>query len=151
MLNNRAAIDARNVLSGKDGALFDYEGTLLATVESFQAKLNISNNKYQPLGSSQECSSFKSFSVTLSFTQIVVKDDKFIDDVLNALEKGIMPDWSFQGVVQGRNGSQERMLYKDCVPDGNIDLQNISVGDVIKRSWSLFSNNVPKKMSNLTA
>jgi len=62
-----------------------------------------------------------------------------------------MPEWSFQGVVQGRNGSEQRMVYRDVVPSGTIDLQNLSVGDVIKRAWSLFVNSPPELQSLLRA
>ena len=61
-----------------------------------------------------------------------------------------MPEWSFQGVLQGRNGSQERVVYREVIPSGTIDLQNIGVGDAIKRSWSFFVNQVPELQSRLT-
>lgn len=37
ILNTQRYIDTRNVLTGKDGAFFDDEGNMLATVESFNA------------------------------------------------------------------------------------------------------------------
>lgn len=40
------------------------------------------------------------------------------------------------------------MIYRDCVPSGNIDLQNVSTGDLIKRAWSLFVNR-PPELQNL--
>jgi len=54
-------------------------------------------------------------------------------------------------VVKGRNGSEQRMIYRQCVPSGTIDLQNLSVGDTIKRAWSLFVNDPPELQSLLTA
>ena len=59
-------------------------------------------------------------------------------------------EWTFQGVIKGRNGSEERIIYRDCVPSGNLDLQNISPGDIIKRQWSLFVNRPPELQSLLT-
>jgi hypothetical protein len=41
------------------------------------------------------------------------------------------------------------MVYRDVVPSGTIDLQNLSVGDVIKRAWSLYVNR-PARASELT-
>ena len=54
MFNNRAPIDTRKVLTGKDGALYNDEGVMLATVETFQTQVNVTNAKYQPLGDAQE-------------------------------------------------------------------------------------------------
>ena len=61
-----------------------------------------------------------------------------------------MPVWNFQGVLTGRNGSEERVTYREVVPSGSIDIQNITTGDVIKRSWSFFVNRPPKLQSKLT-
>ena len=46
MLNQRGPIDTRKVLTGKDGALYNDAGVMLATVESFQAQVNVTNAKY---------------------------------------------------------------------------------------------------------
>ncbi len=51
ILNTQRYIDTRNVLTGKDGAFFDDEGNMLATVESFNAQVSNNNGNYQPLGS----------------------------------------------------------------------------------------------------
>jgi hypothetical protein len=151
MFNNRGPIDTRKALTGKDGALFNDAGTMLATVETFQTQVNVTNSKYQPLGDAQEHEVFQAYGVTLTFTEIVIEDEGFIRELFNAFSTGVMPEWSFQGVVQGRNGSEQRMVYRDVVPSGTIDLQNLSVGDVIKRAWSLFVNSPPELQSLLRA
>ena len=43
VLNSAPAVDVRKVMSGKDGALYDDEGNLLAQIESFQSQVNITN------------------------------------------------------------------------------------------------------------
>lgn len=151
MLNNRAPIDARKVLTGKDGALYNDEGVMLATVETFQTQVNVTNAKYQPLGDAQEHEVFQSYGVTLTFTEVVIADERFIQELFQGMKSGVMPAWNFQGVVKGRNGSEQRMIYRQCVPSGTIDLQNLSVGDTIKRAWSLFVNDPPELQSLLTA
>lgn len=151
MLNNRAPIDARKVLTGKDGALYNDEGVMLATVETFQTQVNVTNAKYQPLGDAQEHEVFQSYGVTLTFTETVIADERFIQELFEGMKTGEMPAWNFQGVVKGRNGSEQRMIYRQCVPSGTIDLQNLSVGDTIKRAWSLFVNDPPELQSLLTA
>ena len=151
MLNNRAPIDARKVLTGKDGALYNDEGVMLATVETFQTQVNVTNAKYQPLGDAQEHEVFQSYGVTLTFTEVVIADERFIQELFEGMKTGVMPAWNFQGVVKGRNGSEQRMIYRQCVPSGTIDLQNLSVGDTIKRAWSLFVNDPPELLSLLSA
>ena len=49
----------------------------------------------------------------------------------------------------GRNGSEERIMYRDVIPDGDIDLHNLSVGDNIKRQFNCTVNNPPKLASLL--
>ncbi len=151
MLNTRGPIDTRKVLTGKDGALYNDKGVMLATVETFQTQVNVTNAKYQPLGDAQEHEVFQSYGVTLTFTETVIEDESFISELFDAFKTGVMPSWNFQGVVKGRNGSEQRMIYRQCVPSGTIDLQNLSVGDIIKRAWSLFVNDPPELQSLLTA
>jgi len=148
MWNPRGPVDARRVFTGKDGLLFDESGRLLATVETYQVQTNITNAKYQPLGDAQEHEVFQGYSVTLNFTEVVIEDNVFIQDLFNMMSSGQGVRWTFQGVIKGRNGSEERMIFRDCVPSGNIDLQNVSVGDLIKRQWSLFVNR-PPELQNL--
>ena len=151
MLNNRGALDSRKVLTGKDGALFSEDGTMLATVESFQAQVSVTNAKYQPLGDMQEHEAAQSYAVTLTFSQIVIEDDKFIQEFMEAIANGTLPCWNFQGLVRGRNNSEQRMNYRSCIPTGTIDLQNITVGDIIKRAWSFTVNEPPALQKLLTA
>lgn len=150
MHNNRGPIDTRFALTGKDGMLFDEYGTLLATMETYQAQVNVTNQKYQPLGDAQEHEVFQGYSVSLNFTEVVVQDTTFITAMYTAFRAGQMPDWTFQGVLKGRNGSEERVIYRYCVPSGTIDLQNVSIGDLIKRQWSLFVNEPPELQNLLT-
>ena len=149
-LNQRAGADARHVRTGKDGGLYGGDGTLLATIESFQSQAAFNNAKYQVLGDGQEHEGMNTFGITLTASQVVVEDDQFIVDLFEFMEEQVLPEWNFQGVLQGRNGSEERVVYREVIPSGSIDLQNIGVGDVIKRSWNFFVNQVPKLQSRLT-
>lgn len=150
MFNNQGPKDVRNVLTGKDGALFNDAGAMLATVETFKTEIAVTNTGYQPLGDAQEHDVFQSYKVSLTFSQVIIENDDFIKDLYKAMETGIMPSWNFQGVVKGRNGSQERGVYRQCVPQGNIDLQNLEIGQTLKRNWSLTVNEPPKLQSLLT-
>lgn len=149
MRNERAAGDARHARTGKDGAFYNNDGVLLASVEQFSSNVNYSNSKYSVLGDAQEHETANTFAVTLTMTQIVVEDDAFIVELIRAMETQIMPNWNFQGSLLGRNGSEERVIYRECIPSGQIDIQNVSVGDAIKRNWNFFVNRAPSLQSLL--
>lgn len=148
MRNPRAAGDSRHARTGKDGAFYNADGVMLATVESFTSNVNYNNAKYSVLGDAQEHETANTFAVNLTMSQIVVEDDAFIVELFEAMETQTMPVWDFQGSLLGRNDSEERMVYRECIPSGQIDLQNVSVGDVIKRNWNFFVNR-PPKLQNL--
>ena len=48
IINTQAVADGRKVRTGKDGALYNGKGKLLATVEVFQAQMGVTNQKYHP-------------------------------------------------------------------------------------------------------
>lgn len=148
MRNAQSYGDARHGRTGKDGALFDVDGVLLATVESFQSNVSFNNASYSVLGNAQELETANTFSVSLTMSQIVVEDDRFFREIITAMQNQTMPSWTFQGSLLGRNGSEERVVYRECVPSGQIDIQNVSVGDVIKRAWN-FHVNQPPELSTL--
>ncbi len=120
-------------------------------MESFQSQMNVNNQKYQPLGSNQEFEANIGYSITLNFTETVVESNEFITELLAFQQTGILPEWDFQGVIKSQSGkSEERLVYPRCVPSGNIDLQNVSAGDIIKRSWSLYVNGKVKQQGKLS-
>lgn len=144
MINNRAAQDSRHARTGKDGAFYSDDGELLASVSTFTSNVNFSNAKYQVLGDMQEHESASTYSVGLAMEQVVIESDKFIIELMECMESRDAPHWNFQGSLKGRNGSEERMMYRDVMPSGQVDLQNVNVGDVIKRKWNFFVNRPPK-------
>lgn len=150
MRNAQAAGDSRHARTGKDGAFYDKDGVMLATVESFTSNVNWNNAKYSVLGDAQEHETANTFAVNLTMSQIVVEDDRFIEELMAALETQNMPSWDFQGTLLGRNDSEERVVYRDCIPSGQVDIQNVAVGDVIKRNWNFFVNRPPKLQSLLS-
>ena len=139
-LNHRAHNDARDVLTGKDGALYDGNGNLMATVDTFLSQYNFTNAKYQPLGSYREHEIPQAVGVTITFTNWVIESEDMLKDTIRFAENAEWPDWSFQGVLENRSGGQERIVYYDCIPSGANDIQNLTVGDGIKRNYSLFVN-----------
>ncbi len=150
MRNTQAASDARHTRTGKDGAFYDQNGKLLATVETFSSNVSYNNAQYQVLGDAQEHEAPNTYKVSLTMSQVVVEDDEFIVELVNALETQEMPVWNFQGSLLGRNNSEERLTYYECIPSGQVDLQNIAVGDVVKRNWNFHVNKAPKLTSLLS-
>ena len=150
MINTRAAGDARQARTGKDGAFYNADGVLLATVESFSSNVSFNNASYSVLGNAQELESANTFKVTLTMSQIVVEDDAFIQELMTSMKEQTMPYWNFQGVLTGRNGSEQRVVYSECVPSGQVDLQNITTGDVVKRAWNFAVNQPPELQSLLS-
>ena len=150
MINTRAAGDARHARTGKDGAFYNSDGVMLATVESFSSNVSFNNASYAVLGNAQELETANTFKVSLTFSQLVVADDEFGIELFNAMENQTMPSWSFQGTLMGRNGSEQRVVYSECVPSGQIDLQNITTGDVVKRNWNFTVNQPPALQSLLS-
>lgn len=151
ILNTQAIADSRKVVTGSDGGMYDGKGKLLATVESYQSQLNFANVEYRPLGTPIKTEVPDAVNATLTMTQIMVKDDEFIEGILAFQQTGKMPEWNFQGVVKGKNGSTQRMIYSYCVPTGQIDVQNISVGSIIKRTFNFAVNGGIRKQGSLTA
>lgn len=150
ILNIQAVEDSRKALSGKDGALYNGNGKLLARMETFSTKASVASQSYQPIGEFQEHAVVTGYKITISFTEYVIEDEEFISDLFEMFENGTIPEWNFQGVVHGRNGSEERMVYNYCVPDGDIDLQNVSIGELIKRAWSMTVNDKPRLQGRLS-
>lgn len=106
--------------------------------------------KYRPLGQAQELETTDSYGITLTFSEIVIEDGELFNEFMRALQDGETPVLVFDGVIQGRNGSQERVTYRECLLSGDNDIQNVATGDVIKRAWSLFVNGKPEHRKQLS-
>jgi hypothetical protein len=134
----------RKVMSGKDGALYDDQGQLLVSVENFNSQVAINNQTFQPLGSAQERSAMTSYKVTLTFTEVVVESGRFFRLIMNALKTGRMPVLNFRGMGKSPyDNSEEQVVYRNCVPDGTLDIQNMQPGELCKRTWNWVVNDPP--------
>lgn len=137
--------DARYVFSGKDTCIFDEDGILLSTVESFQAQVSFTNAQYQALGSPIRQEFITGYDVTITMSQFIIEDDRFLTDIVDFFTVGRhAPIWSVQSVIYGYNKSQSRLIFRDCVPTGQIDLHTINVNDIIKRNLNFHVNQPPE-------
>lgn len=148
MLNQQSILDTTKLITGKDGQLFvtQKDGTqlFLAEVDTFTAQLSQNNVDYQPVGSALVYAVPTGYSVTLTLTEAVVRDDVMIEKFLDDIKQGYVPVFDFQGKLRRRDGQSSRHIYKNCLPDGTINLMNLTPGDIIKRNWSFRVNAIPE-------
>ncbi len=149
-LNTRASTDARHSRSGKDAMLYNEDGQAFAQVDSFQTKFGFNNIGYAPIGNNLELEASGTVKTTISISEIVVLDGYLFNKVIDAVNDGESPVLTLDGVIQGRNGSQERITYRECIFSGDQDIQNVSTGDVLKRTFNLHCNSKPERRSALT-
>ncbi len=150
MLNTRANSDARFSRSGKDAMLYNEDGEPFAQVNSFSTKAAFNNYKYNPIGQNMELEVNGSVGVTITISEIVVLDGYLFNQVIDAVQNGESPVITLDGVIEGRDGSQERITYRECIFSGDQDIQNVSTGDVLTRSYNLHCNGRPEQRSQLT-
>ena len=150
MLNTKAATDARHSRAGKDAMIYNDAGQPFAQAESYTSSASFNNYTYSPLGQNRELEVNNTIGVKLTLSELVVIDGELFNAVISAIANGESPVLSMTGVIQGRNGSEERVVYNECIFSGDQDIQNVSTGDVLKRGYSLHCNGTVKQQSSLT-
>ena len=150
-----ATLDPRKVMTGHDGKLYITVGGksyFMANVDTFQSQLNFSNTDFQPVGDLMTYAIPIGINCTITFTEAVISDDLIMAPILEALAEGYVPTFDFRGTLDRQYDSQSQELtYSTCVPDGAFDLQNLTPGEVIKRSSSFRVNKIPQYLSKLAS
>lgn len=96
--------DPRNILRGYDGELYDGDGNFLAEINEWQAQINFENSDYQAAGKKIKWAIPQAYSVTLTFTETVIKDARLLKKVFDGLGDGTSDAvLNFQGVLRGHN------------------------------------------------
>lgn len=142
-------LDIKKVLSGKDARLYaTYKGKTACIFEasSFTAALNPTNADVQPMGSPIIGAVPTGYTITLTVTEYVVRDDVMVVPILEAIKKGEAVVYDWQGVLDRSaiDGQESRMTFRDCVPDGTVTLMNATPGEVITRETSFRGNAIPE-------
>ena len=103
-LLDSGAFDPRNILRGYNGELYDGDGNFLAEVNQWQAQVNYTNTDYQPAGSKLTWAVPQSYTVTLTFTETVIRDARLLQKVIAGLRNNA-PDavLNFMGVLRAPN------------------------------------------------
>lgn len=141
-------LDVRRLMTGRDGQLYvtgaNRRQIFLAEVDSFQAQISFSNADFQPVGSYLGYAVPVSYTVTLTFSEAVIRDDVVLKPIYDALSSGIAPTFEFCGRFKNADGQYNRQVFRDCVPDGSVDLMNLAPGEIVKRQWSFRVNSAPQ-------
>ena len=146
--NPMSNTDTRKLMTGKDGQLYVTLSSglqlFLSEVDSFNVQLNVNTTTVQPVGSPQVFAVETGYTVTLSFSEMVIRDDVLLQPLFDDLKQGIFPRFDFQGKMRrGIDGIEERQNFTDCVLNGNVDLMTLSPGDIVRRNWSFHVNGAP--------
>lgn len=145
-------LDPRKVITGKDGLLLvgvgDNAPIPLANCDTFKLTSSFNNTDLQPVGSILSYGIPTGITVSLSMTEIIIRDDLMLGPLLDAIAAGQIPWYDFQGKYNRRYDNQEERLVSNyCIPDGDIDLMSLSPGEIVKREWKFRCNSIPSYQS----
>lgn len=93
--------DPRNILTGKDGELYDGDGNFLAEVNTWNMAINFTNVDYNPAGKKITWAIPTNYSLTLTFTETIIRDAIMLQKVVRGLRdrsKGAV--LNFTGVLR---------------------------------------------------
>lgn len=147
-------LDLTQVLTGYRGELWsDDTGKFLAYINTWHASFTIANTDYQPAGQALRGAIFNGYHLTLVFTETVVQDEELLNALndsfigaknatggSNASGKAAARNFNFHGTLERADGSEGQYNFKNCVPDGTIDVANIVPGDLVNRAWNFRVN-----------
>jgi hypothetical protein len=145
-------LDPRKVITGKDGLLLvgvgDNAPIPLANCDTFKITSSFNNTDLQPVGNILSYGIPTGITVSLSMTEIIIRDDLMLGPLLDAIAAGQIPWYDFQGKYNRRYDVQEeRVIANYCIPDGDIDIMSLSPGEIVKREWKFRCNSIPSYQS----
>lgn len=149
-------LDVRQLATGKDGGLYieiDGINIFLAEVDTFAINMTANSVDVQPVGDILSYGVPTGVQFTLTYTEMVVRDDVNMEPILVALKEGKMPYYNIQGRVTAPDGEEQRLVCRHCYPSGEFNLMNVSPGEVVKRNQSYRINSIPdfiKKLATRT-
>ena len=148
-----AILDTRKLMTGKDGLLFVEVGNTnepLLEVDSFTVSASVTNVDVQPVGSLLVYAVNSGISFSIQMSEMVVRDDVLMKPIIDAFADGKIPTFTFQGVATRADGKEQRVTFRNCTPDGELSIMNLTPGEVIKRSRNFRINSVPKWLKSLS-
>ena len=153
MKNNAAVLDTRKLMTGKDGRVFlEFDGVqyFYAEVDTFNVNMNVTNVDVQPVGSILQFAVNTGVSYVVTMSEMVVRDDLIAQPIQEKIAEGKMPTFTFQAGADRWDGQEQRVVLRNCTPDGTIGILNLVPGEVIKREMSFRINDIPEWLKTLT-
>ncbi len=152
MANKNNTLDTRELMTGKDGRLYvEFNGvnTFLAEINTYSVTMNVNTVEKQPVGSILVHRIPTGVTFDLTFTEMVVRDDLIMEPLLDAINRGELPAYNFQGVAVKPNGTEQKISFNNAVPNGSFGLQSLTPGEVIEREQTFAINKIPKFIKSL--
>lgn len=153
MINDASVLDTRKLMTGKDGRLFvevNGEQIFLAEIDQFSVSQNTTNVDAQPVGSILVYAVNSGVSYSITMSEMVVRDDLIMEPLIESIRAGKMPTYNFQGGAERWDGQEQRMTFRNCTPDGEFTILNLTPGEIIKRNMSWRINSIPEWLSSLS-
>lgn len=145
-------LDTRQLSTGKDGFLYiEVNGvnTLLAEIDTFAINMTVNSVDAQPVGDTTSYGVPTGAQYTLSFTEMVVRDDVSMGPIMEKMKLGKIPSYTFQGVMIAPDDAEQRVVCRRCFPSGEFNLMNVAPGEIIKRNQSYRINSIPEFIKTL--
>lgn len=153
MINKASILDTRKLMTGKDGRVFlELDGAqyFYAEVETFNVMMNVTNVDVQPVGSILQYAVNTGVNYTVQLSEMVVRDELIAQPIQQKIAEGKMPTFTFQAGAERWDGQEQRVVLRNCTPDGSIGILNLTPGEVIKREMSFRVNDIPEWLKTLT-
>lgn len=147
-------LNTTELMTGKDGRLFvEFKGKnyFLAEINTYAVNMNVNTTEKQPVGSILVHRIPTGVTFDLTYTEMVIRDDLIMEPLLEAIQKGEVPVYNFQGVAYKPDGQEQRLAFNNAVPNGTFGLQSLTPGEVIEREQSFALNSIPSFISSLAS
>lgn len=147
-------LNTTELMTGKDGCLFvevNGKNIPLLEVETYSVVMNWNVAEKQYVGNPVVNRIPTGVTFDLTFTESVVRDDTFMEPILEGLRNGKFPVYNFQGLATKPDGQEQRISFNQAVPNGSMGIQNLVPGEVITREMSFGLNEVPRYISSLAS
>jgi len=147
--------DTRKILTGKDGRLFIYgtdgNSICLFTVPEFHIALDWQTTETQFVGNLVTTTVLTGVKPSLNFNEVIVSDEATFGRILDDLNNERTPMYDFQGLVGIDETHEQRVVCRECVPTGTMNLQDVVPGSILQRTFSFAINQLPEVLKRLTA
>lgn len=154
MARQNNTLNTTELMTGKDGRLFvEFSGKnfFLAEINTYSVMMNVNTTERQPVNSILVHRIPTGVTFDLTFTEMVIRDDLIMEPLLEAIQRGEIPSYNFQGVAYKPDGQEQRLAFNGAVPNGTFGLQTLTPGEVVEREQRFALNQIPKFISSIAS